>query len=219
MDIESLNTQFSIPVQIAGVTIAAVGLVWLYVLAARAWGWWLLFPPTVAAFPLAKPDRSIKPLLAMALGLGLIGVPMAISRLTPIDLGERDKMVNGERHITLTGWDRSDYALLDERSDATVLQMANSDVSDETLKKLRTFSKLRKLDLGHSQVTDAGIVTIADLPLIEELFLDDTRVTDAGISALVDHPTLKRLKVKGTTVTAEGARKWQSARDGRRVIR
>src|SRR5437899_2914318 len=79
----------------------------------------------------------------------------AIDRMSPIERGPRDKLVDGERHLTLTGWDRTDYAdFLGRKPDAVVLQMANADVTDDTLALLADMTRLRRLDVSHSQVTD-----------------------------------------------------------------
>ena len=50
--------------------------------------------------------------------------------------GERERIIAGERHLVLTGWDRPDYSILSTRADAVVLEIANPNVNDETLKLL-----------------------------------------------------------------------------------
>ena len=49
-----------------------------------------------------------------------------------IDLGPREKIVDRELHVTLTGWNRNtaDYVVLRSKPDIVVLQMANPDVTD-----------------------------------------------------------------------------------------
>ena len=74
-----------------------------------------------------------------------------------VDLGPRDKNVDGERHVTLTGWDRGDYSVLRLMPDVSVLQMANADVTDDVLEGLRGMKNLHELDLNGTQVTDAGL--------------------------------------------------------------
>jgi hypothetical protein len=65
--------------------------------------------------------------------------------------------VNGEIHVTITGIPNYDYAKLTRFQDAAVLQMANPDVTDETLKMLRDFKLLKELDLNDTAITDTGL--------------------------------------------------------------
>ena len=67
-----------------------------------------------------------------------------------------EKIVDGQRHLTLTGWDRKDYSILKLKPDVVVLQMANPDVTDESLESLQEMKALQELDLSGTQVTDAG---------------------------------------------------------------
>ena len=46
-------------------------------------------------------------------------------------------MVDGQQHLTLTGSDRKDYSVLKLKQDVAVLQMANPDVTDQSLESLR----------------------------------------------------------------------------------
>ena len=98
----------------------------------------------------------------------------------PIDLGPREKIVDGQRHITLTGWDRKDYGFLGSKRDVVVLQMANPDVTDQTLEHLKGMNRLKELDLNNTQVTDAGLKVLSDLPALATLRLKNTKVTDQG---------------------------------------
>src|SRR5208337_307119 len=87
-----------------------------------------------------------------------------LAPLVLIDLGPREKIVDGQRHITLTGWDRNDYTFLGSKQDVAVLQMANHDVTDRTLELLKGMNALKDLDLDNTQVTDAGLKILKDLP-------------------------------------------------------
>jgi len=48
----------------------------------------------------------------------------------------RERLVDGQAHLTLTGWDRDDYSVLQARPQTVVLQMANADVTDEKAPQL-----------------------------------------------------------------------------------
>ena len=159
------------------------------------------------------------PMIVLALGLIVTAAPPVYSVLAPVDLGPRDKVVDGERHITLTGWDRKDYSELAKRPDVVVLQMANPDVTDETLAYLRGFDRLKELDLSDSKVTDEGLKLLKDLPALATLRLKNTEVTDAAFSdALADKESLRRLDLTGTHVDRETVDAWRKAKPGRRAM-
>lgn len=204
MDLETLNVQLSYPLIICGLIVAATGFFW--------------FVGRLFRRSLPFPRRILKPALLILVGLTVAAAPPVIGRLVPIDLGPRDKLVDGERHLTLTGWDRKDYAFLATKDDAVVLQMANADVTDATVELLAKFGKLRELDLDGSAVTDASCRVIRQLPQLTMLRLERTAVTDAGIRQLVDHPNLKVVNLRGTKVSKEAADALKAGKAGRRVL-
>lgn len=197
MDLEKLNIALSVPLVVGGLVVALVGLVWL-------------------PFRFRRP---LIPLSVLVLGLLVAGAPSAISRLFPIDLGPRDKMVNNDRHLTLTGWDRTSYDVLRDKTDTVQLQMANPDVTDQTLQLLKGFDRLKVLDLNDTKVTDQGLKVIGSLPTLETIFLERTGVTDAGAKeCLLNHPTLRVYWLRSTKVTPEMADEIKAAKPGRRVM-
>jgi Ran GTPase-activating protein (RanGAP) involved in mRNA processing and transport len=128
--------------------------------------------------------------------------------------------VEGQRHITLTGWDRKDYGFLGSKQDVVVLQMANPDVTDQTLEQLRKMDRLQELDLSNTQVTDAGLKILRNLPALRSLRLKNTRITDPGFHEfLAGKDSLMQLDLRGTAVSQETAQAWRKDRDGRRVLR
>lgn len=180
----------------------------------------LLVPPAAPVYGLWRRGKAWGPLVVMGLGLALAAFPPVYYLLTPIDLGPRDKIVDGERHVTLTGWDRSDYSVLGAIPDVVVLQMANPDVTDDVLKSLRGLDRLRELDLNDTAITDAGLMVLKDLPALESLRLKNTRITDAGFrGALAEKESLKRLDLTGTSVERETVDAWRKAGPGRRAMR
>lgn len=209
---------------LAGLTLLLIGWVWLVAVAwgqRRAWGLGILVvPPAGLAFALLHWSTARRPFLLGLVGLVAAATPPTLNRLLPVDLGPRDVLVEGERHLTLTGWDRQDYGILRDRGDTVVLQMANPDVTDETLVLVTGLEALRELDLSNSAVTDAGLARIADLPRLERLRLAGTRVTDAGLQThLATHPALKELDLSRTQVSMEAIAAWRGARPGRRALR
>jgi len=128
--------------------------------------------------------------------------------------------VDGERHLTLTGWDRKDYAVLRTMGDAVVLQMANPDVTDPVLEHLEGMDRLRELDLSDTQVTDAGLRRLRGLESLETLRLKGTAVTDRGMHETLETlPALRQLDLRGTAVRRELVDAWKAAGTGRRALR
>jgi len=205
---------------IAGLIVIFAGGIGLIIAAFRthaAWGFLTLFGggPFFILFRWAQARR---PVLIMLVGAAMIATPYAVNFVQQhlLDLGERDKLVEGERHLTLTGWDKKDYSVLTLRPDTVVLQMANADVTDATLDFLKPMSKLRELDLNDTKVTDAGLAAIKEKPL-EVLRLRNTAITDAGFrSQLAGLESLRELDLRGTKVAPATFREWKSAKSGRR---
>ena len=193
---------YALYINLAGLAVIAIGCLGLIVRAFRHW------------------RKGLAPLMLIGIGLVVTGFPPAYRLLVPIDLGPRERIVNGQRHITLTGWDRKDYALLGSKSDVVVLQMANPDVTDQTLEKLKGMNSLKDLDLDNTQVTDAGLKVLKELPALASLRLKNTRITDQGFQeALAGKDSLMQLDLTGTGVSRETVKAWREAKSGRRVMR
>ncbi len=206
-----------------GMLLVLIGFIGLVLAAFReraAWGIGVLvFPPLGLLFPIRHWRAGRGPLGLLVLGAIVAAVPFLITRM-PVDLGPLDRQVNGERHLTLTGWDRQDYNVLSECRDAVVLQMANPDVTDDTVALLAGFDRLRELDLNTSRVTDAGLATLARLPKLQTLRLRGTPITDLGFRAhLMPMPSLRRLELRDTAVTPEAVAAWKAAGPDRRAQR
>jgi hypothetical protein len=133
--------------------------------------------------------------------------------------GGREKQVQDELHITLTGVSAADYALLRNKPNVVVLQMANPAVNDETLLYLRGMDRLRELDLNDTKVTDEGLAVLAELPRLEELRLARTAITDAGFHKhLLGMESLNKLDLTGTKVKGKTKREWKKAKEGREYL-
>jgi hypothetical protein len=209
--------------QSGGVVVAASAWIWLIVRAyrqRRAWGLaTLLLPPLGLVFAARHPRRAAAPLILVAVSVLVAAAPAVYMRAVPLDLGPREKFVDGQRHLTLTGWDRKDYSLLKLKPDVVVLQMANPDVTDHALEPLRDMRTLRELDLSDTQVTDAGLEILKELPALATLRLARTKITDQGFQdALLAQESLMQLDLSGTQVRRETARAWRDAKPGRRFL-
>ncbi len=200
-----------------GAVLGLVAVLWLIVRAFRvhfAWGLvCLLFPPAVILFCVFHFRRAARPLILLSVAALLMGGTLGLSYLLSryASLGPREKLVDGELHLTLTGWDRSDYALLQTKPETVVLQMANPDVTDETLQYLKGMSRLRELDLNESQITDAGLPLLSQLPALQILRLRQTRITDQAFREhLGGKKSLLELDLRQTEVASKTLRAWKA---------
>lgn len=208
---------------LVGLAGVAIGLLWLLIVAfIQNWKWGIgiiLFPP-VGLYFIAKYYRaSLFPCLLLFLSVCLVVTPALITRLTPIDLGPYSDVVDGERHLTLTGWDQTDYSVLESETDVVVLQMANGDVTNETLQYLANCAQLRELDISGSAVTNEGLTHLASLPKLEILRVRGCELSDEGFRKhLLEHPTLNRLDARETEISSEVIREWRKADRSRRAM-
>lgn len=179
-------------------------------------GLWLI----VRIFRQIEWKRVWLPFCFVFLGATLAGVAFGLNWVAPvIDFGPHERIVDGERHLTLTGWNRNDYSMLTSRPDTVVLQMANPDVDDQTLTYVKDMKQLRKLDVANSAITDAGLASLEELPALQELYLQNTKITDSGFSEhLAKIESLRRLDLSGTQVSKEVVAEWKKAVPGRRVL-
>jgi hypothetical protein len=190
--------------ELTGLAFIVLGLIWTI----------------IRAFRHRLGRHSLAPLGLFAFGLLISAFPPTYSLLVPIDLGPRETMVDGQRHITLTGWDRKDYSFLGSKQDVVVLQMANPDVTDETLDRLKGMQKLQELDLNNTQVTDHGLTRLKDLSSLNALHLKNTKITDQGFqNELGPKDSLMRLDLTGTQVSQDTVQSWLKARKGRQALR
>jgi hypothetical protein len=162
------------------------------------------------------------PIRLILISLLLTALPIAVNSLMIrfVGLGPHDKIVSGERHLTLTGWDRKDYSAIASSNDAIVLQMANPDVTDETLQYLAGMTQLRELDLNNSQVSDAGLKILTQLPALRDLRLARTKVTDEGFREhLLGKESLMNLELTGTAIASKTLREWKAAVPERKYLK
>jgi len=209
--------------QLGGVAVGAMAWIWLLIRAFRQHRRWglgsLILPPLGLVFAARHPRKGAIPLVLFLLCLLVAATPALYTLYVPLDLGPREKLVDGHRHLTLTGWDRTDYSLLRLKPDVVVLQMANPDVTDKSLEPLKEMNALQELDLNDTQVTDAGLRILKDLPALARLRLARTKITDQGFhEALLGKDSLMQLDLRSTQVSRDTTRTWRDAKPGRRVL-
>jgi len=186
-----------------GLLLAAAGLLWLV---ARG----------IAVLLRLRAARQLRqPLLLLTAGLVLGAAPFAYQRLylAVVGLGERERVIDGERTLTLTGWDRTGYEILRSKPDVAILEMGNKDVTDETLALLGDLPKLKELTLNDSSISDAGLATLARLPRLESLRIARTPITPEGVRAFLaaPPPRLRQIDVSGNGIPTSILRQWKNA--------
>ncbi len=215
--------EYALFVQLVGVGVVVFGCLLAVIMAFyTSWKWGLLaflFFPLAPFVYIIRSRWALLPLAIVLLGVATVIAPLVIKE--KIDLGPHIKMVQGpdgneELRITLTGWDRDDYQALEEYPETAVLQMANEDVTDDTLKHLKGMAKLRVLGLSRTQITDEGVKVLAELPALEEIRLGNTKITDEGFRThLMPIESLKKLDLENTGVLRKSALEWRKQKQGR----
>ncbi len=210
---------------VLGLVLIGIAWVWLLIRAFRTSVWWglasLLFGPALLVFALSHWKNVKRPATLLVVGVVVAAVPFGINLAQQklVGLGPHAAQVDGEWHITVTGWDRTDYRELLQRPDAVVIQMANPDVTDTTLELLKQFPHLREVDLSGTQVTDAGLATLAELQL-QTLRMKGTAITDAGFQRYLSaKSSLVQLDLRETGVAAKTLRTWKNAQSGRQYLK
>jgi len=190
-------------------------LIFAGLLAATVGFFWLVGRGLATLFGRREARALLVPLALLGGGLVLGATPFAYQRVyrAIVGFGERERVIDGERAITLTDWDREDYSLLAERTDTVILELGNPDVSDETLELLLAMPQLRELTLNDSAITDAGLATLARLPALEALRIARTRVTAEGLERFLENPpeTLRMIDVSGNGIPTKILRAWKNA--------
>jgi hypothetical protein len=156
--------------------------------------------------------QLLQPLLLLTGGLVVGAVPFAYQHayLAIVGLGERERVIGGERALNLTGWDRDGYDILRQKTDVVILEMGNKDVTDDTLAMLGDLPKLKELALNDSSVSDAGLAKLAQLPRLESLRIARTQVTADGVRAFLaaPPPRLRQIDVSGNNIPTSILRQW-----------
>jgi hypothetical protein len=231
MDLQWLETNVAPWVLLVGIVVVLIASVWLLIAAFRTRVWWgllCLIPPLFLLFVIFRWRRARWPFGALLLGLLLLGAAGGIVWFSASQLVEHDQIVKEEvdgkevvgRHLTLNGWGKKTYAGLLAKPDTVVLQMANPDVTDDTLVYVLPMQGLYELDLDDTQITDRGLALLKNLPHLERLHLKGTHITDAGFREnLLPIGSLMELDLRETAVEKDTVKEWRQAKEGRRARR
>jgi hypothetical protein len=159
--------------------------------------------------------QLLVPLALLGGGLVVGALPFASQHvyLKFVGLGPRERVLDGQRALNLTGWDRDDYSILADRPDLAILELGNPDVTDETLDLLAGLTELRELTLNDAAVTDTGLAKLARLPALETLRIARTRITPEGLRRFLDAPPrrLAWIDVSGNGIPTAILRQWKNA--------
>jgi hypothetical protein len=224
MDLENLF----IYLLFGGIGVLLLGHLVMIVMGFRQSAGWglavLLLPPLGGlAFIFKHFKKAIPALLIMLVGACLIGAAYypALSQ-KPQAKAPVVRTVNGATEVTVTGKPDFDYTTLSSADypNLVTLQMANPNVTDQTLRHLKGLTTLKELDLNNTQITDDGLVLLIDLPALEFVRLCNTKVTDAGLqSFLAAKPGLSRLVIsRKNPFDAAALDAWKKAKPGRRLM-
>ncbi len=83
----------------------------------------------------------------------------------------------------------------------TSLHLYNVSLTDEELRNLAAFPKLKSLDVSGKGITDAGVKYLSALKELETLGLHGAVITDTGMKRLARLRNLKRLDLSGAKFT------------------
>jgi Leucine Rich repeat len=221
---------------VGGAALAAIGALWLLVRAFRqhlGWGLTVLLLPLVGAlaFISSKHGKRARAPLALILFGAIVCAGTLVfyefqNRFVPLgpwdkmEPVERDGKQLRERHLTLTGWDGKDYSpILKSQPPPAVIQMANPDVTDDTVALLVGNPNLHSLDLNRTQLTDDGLKHVKQISGLRVLRLAQTKITDDGFREhLMGMESLADLDLTGTAVAGKTKREWKAAKPDRRII-
>jgi hypothetical protein len=113
--------------------------------------------------------------------------------------------VNGEE-----GFDH-----LQGMKDLEILDIAETDVSDEAFAKLTGLTKLKHLSAWNTWLSDEGAKSLAKLTNLEFLDVHGTQLSNAGLKDLEPLKSLKTLELSGAPgVTREGVEAFKQAVPG-----
>jgi len=229
MEVSKLLTEYFtertwIAILLAGVAIVVIAYYWLALRAVSASKWWRIgyLPPLAFLYLMSFSRRAVAPLVLLVVGVAVAAAPFIVTRYVQPLLPRHawEKNVDGELHVTLTGLSDFDYASLKSRKEISVLQMANPDVTDQTLENLRDHPLLYELDINNTHVTDHGLVVLKSLPNLKTLRLAKAKVTDDGFTQnLFGSERLLELDARETEIKSATLRKWKSAKEGRSYLK
>jgi hypothetical protein len=87
------------------------------------------------------------------------------------------------------------------------VRLADTQATDDTLRRISGLTKLSWLDLNNTRITDSGLAHLKSQTSLKWLMIEDTRVTDAGLAHLHGLHSLELIQLGNTRVTKAGVDK------------
>jgi hypothetical protein len=102
--------------------------------------------------------------------------------------------------------DDTTVAKISSLSGLKVLDLRDSDLSDQGLRQLSGCRKLEQLSLSRTAVTDKGLDCLPVIDSLQDLRLNGTKVTDSGLKVLQKFRQLEKLSITDCHITDTGVR-------------
>jgi Leucine-rich repeat (LRR) protein len=100
------------------------------------------------------------------------------------------------------------------------LDLTDTLVTEETLRRLPVLSSLTTLDLNRLALRDSACEVLGRLPALRHVELDGTGISDDGLRRLLDlHPGLERVELRGTATTDAVVGELAAAHPGLTIVR
>lgn len=211
--LSAMDDRFVFPLLIAGMAVAAIGLLWLL----------------VRAFRTGFVAKAILPVLVVAIGLAVAGFGPVYNRVVkpPVDTKvkvEEKVTSTGEtvQELTGTGADTDELkAKLAAAKHYSVIQIADKGLTDDDLTVLEGMDRLTFIDLNDNPVTDATLERLVKLPSLTRLYAARTGMTATGVKQhVLDNPECKLTEIdfRGLTppVSGKDLREWKAKDKDRR---
>jgi len=197
-----MRESLSLPLLAVGVSLVAVGLLWLL----------------IVAFRCGFIRRALLPLLVVFVGVGVAVAIPVYNRMYPAPV-QTTAQVFGDS-ITITGAKKDQLGVVMGHTEWKTIQAANTtaqplDLTDEDVAGLERMSELEFIDLSGNPVTDATLERLVKLPKLTKLYAARTKISGETVKKLVlENPDCKLTEIdfRGLTppVAGKALRDWQA---------
>ncbi len=93
---------------------------------------------------------------------------------------------------------------LDDTGHVRILELNDSQATDDDLKLLSQLPHLESLDITGGKITAEGLVHLKGLQGLQRLYLNDLPITDEALASLADLTKLKVLSLRNTKIDDDG---------------
>ncbi len=163
--------------------------------------WFRFTGPSDAAFSFLAGNEDIDFINFEGVATLTDGVLMYLSGLKKLD------------HLAIQHADRFTGKGLDSLAGATSithLELLNSGITDEGMRAIGTFKKLRTLRVTSPAVTDAGVAALARVNTLASLSLEGTSIGDESAGVIAGLSNLTELHLSRTKITDVGLAKFKA---------